>query len=85
MEGVRGCPLCGSQSLAPVRFTVWGGFLGPYRMGLVHCRQCGHRYVGASGVPEFEAKRYWGKDIRTPLAVAIACTVLAAVAFLFAS
>ncbi len=39
------CPECGSDQLQRVRFTWWGGLLGPLLFKQVHCPACGTKYL----------------------------------------
>lgn len=45
------CPFCQTQGHAPkpVRFTPWGGVVGPRIFSLVKCTSCGGQYNGKSG------------------------------------
>jgi hypothetical protein len=40
----NGCPKCGSQSVIPVKYTWWGGILGPKMFHHTKCNDCGFRY-----------------------------------------
>ncbi|WP_460557715.1 hypothetical protein [Ferruginibacter profundus] len=40
----NGCPKCGSESVSPVRYTWWGGLLGPKMFHHTKCESCGYRY-----------------------------------------
>jgi uncharacterized protein (DUF983 family) len=39
-----GCPKCGSGIISPVKFTWWGGILGPKMLHHTKCEACGYRY-----------------------------------------
>lgn len=43
-SGETGCPKCGSQSVTPVKYTWWGGVLGPRMLHHTKCESCGYRY-----------------------------------------
>jgi hypothetical protein len=43
------CPQCQMPSPQPVKFTWWGGLLGPKMLSHVKCQQCGLAYNGKSG------------------------------------
>ena len=43
------CPRCRMPSPQPVKFTWWGGMLGPKMLSHVKCQQCGLAYNGKSG------------------------------------
>jgi len=42
------CPKCRGHA-EPVKFTWWGGVLGPKLLTHVKCQSCGHAYNGKSG------------------------------------
>jgi len=42
------CPKCGGAS-ERLKFTWWGGVLGPKILSHVKCGSCGHKYNGKSG------------------------------------
>lgn len=39
-----GCPKCGSELVTPVRYTWWGGLIGPRIFHHTKCESCGYRY-----------------------------------------
>ena len=39
-----GCPKCGSELVTPVKYTWWGGMLGPKIFHHTKCESCGYRY-----------------------------------------
>lgn len=39
-----GCPKCGSTLTSPVKFTWWGGILGPKLFHHTKCNACGYTY-----------------------------------------
>ncbi len=45
----NGCPKCGSKILTKVRYTWWGGILGPRLMHHTKCETCGYRFNGKTG------------------------------------
>ena len=42
------CPKCGGAS-ERLKFTWWGGVLGPRILSHVKCASCGHKFNGKSG------------------------------------
>ena len=43
------CPKCSSKIAQEVRFTWWGGALGPKLFNHVKCQTCGKTYNGDTG------------------------------------
>lgn len=43
------CPHCGRADAEKLRFTWWGGVIGPKVLNHVKCRGCGKGYNGKSG------------------------------------
>ncbi len=43
------CPKCGGTNAQPVKYTWWGGALGPKMMTHVKCRNCNTQYNGKTG------------------------------------
>ena len=43
------CPQCGSTNAAKVKYTWWGGALGPAMFTHVKCNNCGTQYNGKTG------------------------------------
>ncbi len=43
------CPKCGQSNAKKVRYTFWGGALGPSLMTHVKCQSCGTEYNGKTG------------------------------------
>ncbi len=43
------CPRCSMPGPQPVKFTWWGGIVGPKMLSHVKCGQCGLAYNGKSG------------------------------------
>jgi hypothetical protein len=48
-NGYVPCPRCRMPEPQPVKFTWWGGVLGPKMLSHVKCGQCGLAYNGKSG------------------------------------
>ena len=43
------CPKCGNTTATKVKFTWWGGALGPNIFTHVKCQNCGTEYNGKTG------------------------------------
>jgi phage FluMu protein Com len=43
------CPECGSRDATKVRYTLWGGAVGPLLISTVRCNECGTQYNGKHG------------------------------------
>ena len=43
------CPKCSNASAERLKFTWWGGVLGPKLLTHVKCAYCGHKYNGKTG------------------------------------
>jgi hypothetical protein len=43
------CPSCSHDEAQKIRFTPWGGVIGPRLLSLVKCTACGIHYNGKSG------------------------------------
>jgi len=43
------CPNCGQSNATPVRYTWWGGAIGPKMMSHVKCQNCNTQYNGKTG------------------------------------
>jgi uncharacterized protein (DUF983 family) len=43
------CPQCGGTNAEKLRFTWWGGVLGPKILTHVKCSGCGKKYNGKTG------------------------------------
>ena len=39
-----GCPKCGSESVTAVKYTWWGGLIGPKLMHHTKCQSCNYTY-----------------------------------------
>ena len=48
MANYVACPKCGGQA-EKLKFTWWGGLLGPKILTHVKCTACGYKYNGNSG------------------------------------
>lgn len=49
MTNYAPCPKCNQSTAEKLRFTWWGGLLGPKILTHVQCRSCGHKYNGKTG------------------------------------
>jgi predicted nucleic-acid-binding Zn-ribbon protein len=43
------CPKCQNNFAEPIKFTLWGGVLGPKIFTHVKCQSCGSKYNGKTG------------------------------------
>jgi hypothetical protein len=43
------CPKCGQSNAQPVKYTWWGGAIGPKMMSHVKCQNCSTQYNGKTG------------------------------------
>jgi hypothetical protein len=43
------CPNCRCTTATRVKYTMWGGVLGPKLLTHVKCAQCGSKYNGKTG------------------------------------
>ena len=43
------CPNCRQSNAQPVKYTWWGGALGPKMMSHVKCQSCNTQYNGKTG------------------------------------
>ncbi len=43
------CPRCGASEASRIKFTWWGGLLGPRMLTHVRCLACGAKFNGRSG------------------------------------
>jgi DNA-directed RNA polymerase subunit RPC12/RpoP len=46
-----GCPKCGSGIVSPVKYTWWGGLLGPKLLHHTRCEVCNYRYNSKTRKP----------------------------------
>lgn len=49
MNAYAPCPKCDGTNAAKLRFTWWGGVLGPRVLTHVKCTGCGYCYNGKTG------------------------------------
>ena len=49
MNQFAACPQCGQSVAEPVKFTWWGGALGPKLLTQVKCTACRKSYNGKTG------------------------------------
>lgn len=49
MSEFKPCYKCGSENAERVKFTWWGGLLGPKLLTHVKCQGCGTGYSGKTG------------------------------------
>ena len=49
MNSYAPCPKCQNTTATPVRFTWWGGLIGPKMLTHVKCGKCGFGYNGKTG------------------------------------
>ena len=45
------CPKCGCRAADPVKFTWWGGVIGPKLLSHVRCNACRYCFNGKTGRP----------------------------------
>jgi transposase-like protein len=43
------CPLCNASNAEKLKFTWWGGAIGPKILTHVKCNACGKKYNGKTG------------------------------------
>ncbi len=48
-SGESGCPKCGNALVSPVKYTWWGGVLGPKLLHHTKCESCGYRFNRKTG------------------------------------
>ena len=68
------CPKCQNAAAEPVKFTLWGGVLGPKLTSHVKCQSCGAKYNGKTG--KSNALNITIYILVTALIVAVIFTVL---------
>ncbi len=66
------CPYCQAQHANKVRFTPWGGVLGPAVFSLVKCEPCGKHFNGKSGSRVEKAIRLYTTVSLALLAILVA-------------
>jgi hypothetical protein len=59
MPTPHNCPHCSHADAARIRFTAWGGLIGPRLLSLVKCAACGLQYNAKSGQPVEKAIRVY--------------------------
>jgi len=74
------CPACAHQHSTRIRFTPWGGVIGPRLMSLVRCTGCGMHYNGKSGRRVERAIRLY-----TAATLAVLILLAAVMIYMFAS
>ncbi|MFO0745757.1 MAG: hypothetical protein U1F43_08795 [Myxococcota bacterium] len=68
------CPNCKTdQPGEPVKFTLWGGMLGPRILHHVKCPKCGARYNGKTGKSNTTAITLY---VAVPLLIALVVALL---------
>ncbi len=72
MTSYAPCPRCRNSAAEKVKFTWWGGLLGPKLLTHVKCGSCGYKYNGKSG-----------KDNTTGIAIYFGVMFLIAFAIFF--
>ena len=51
----RSCPRCGQPAARPVKFTWWGGALGPRLFNHHKCHACRYQFNAKTGLPNTTA------------------------------
>jgi hypothetical protein len=46
---ISNCPKCNSTSINKVKWTWWGGVVGPALINSTKCESCGHTFNGETG------------------------------------
>jgi len=46
---ITNCPSCNGTSLKKVKYTWWGGIVGPAIINVTKCEECGETFNGNSG------------------------------------
>ncbi len=49
LPGMAACPKCQGPAVTKVKFTWWGGALGPKLFNVVRCGGCSTQYNGKTG------------------------------------
>jgi uncharacterized protein (DUF983 family) len=49
MTNFARCPFCGALTAEKLKFTWWGGLIGPKLLSHVKCLSCGKGYNGKTG------------------------------------
>lgn len=71
------CPKCGNPNVRKVKYTWWGGVLGPSILHHVKCDNCGTVYNGKSG-----KSNTTGIIIYSVVLLVITCVILGVCALL---
>lgn len=71
------CPFCQHDERTPVRFTPWGGVIGPMLLNLVKCAGCGKQFNGKSGQRVDRAIRVYTLVMLMTLIILAACCIFA--------
>lgn len=75
MNEYAACPQCRNTTAEKLRFTWWGGLLGPKILTHVKCQSCGKKYNGKTG------KDNTTNIVIYSVVVAVLCLGLVAVMF----
>ncbi len=75
MRSFEPCPNCEKEHATRVRFTPWGGVIGPRVFSLVRCGGCGEQYNGKSGRQVKKAIRIYTCVTLCVLAVMVALAI----------
>jgi hypothetical protein len=71
------CPCCAGNTSSRIRFTLWGGAIGPALLSLVQCATCGIHYNGKHGTRVEKTIRLYTCIMFTLLITLAACVVYA--------
>jgi len=74
------CPFCQHDAAQPVRFTPWGGVVGPRLLSLVKCKSCGKQFNGRSGTQVDKAIKVYTWVTMATLAIVAAWAIYSFVA-----
>lgn len=69
------CPYCNASEASRVRFTPWGGVVGPRLFSLVKCTDCGKHFNGRSGTRVEKAIRLYTTVSLALLALLVALII----------
>lgn len=50
IPGAETCPQCGQVTGKRIRYTWWGGAVGPALMSLTRCQACGFQFNAKTGL-----------------------------------
>jgi hypothetical protein len=73
------CPMCGGKETRRVRWTPWGGIVGPLVFKLMRCKDCGSRFGGRSKHSEDRVMRAHVKTV-APVLLVVSVLVLCGLA-----